>query len=105
MINAVLNEPRLGEFDRSSLRLIFYGGGPMPPAVLERALQTFDCDFTQGYGLTETLEATFLVCRSAMRSSAAGRRCGTALLHSESLDGDKSDLSANQKLIAARARG
>jgi long-chain acyl-CoA synthetase len=60
MINAVLNEPSLGEFDRSSLRLVFYGGGPMPPAVLERALREFRCDFTQGYGLTETLEATFL---------------------------------------------
>jgi acyl-CoA synthetase (AMP-forming)/AMP-acid ligase II len=61
MINAVLNEPRVSEFDVSSLRLIFYGGGPMPPAVLERALEAFHCDFTQGYGLTETLEATFLV--------------------------------------------
>ncbi len=29
--------------------------------MLERALQAFDCGFTQGYGLTETLEATFLV--------------------------------------------
>ncbi|MBT8446546.1 MAG: AMP-binding protein, partial [Gammaproteobacteria bacterium] len=47
--------------DLSSLRLIFYGGGPMPPAVLERAIAAFGCGFTQGYGLTETLEATFLV--------------------------------------------
>jgi long-chain acyl-CoA synthetase len=61
MINSVLNEPKLPEFDRSSLRLIFYGGGPMPRAVLERAIAEFRCGFTQGYGLTETLEATFLV--------------------------------------------
>lgn len=61
MINSLLNEPRFESFDRASLRLIFYGGGPMPPAVLQRALQRFDCGFTQGYGLTETLEATFLV--------------------------------------------
>ena len=61
MINAVLNEPHLADFDRSSLRLIFYGGGPMPRAVLERAIAVFRCGFTQGYGLTETLEATFLV--------------------------------------------
>lgn len=61
MINMVLNAPELGRHDLSSLRLIFYGGGPMPPAVLERAMRAFRCGYTQGYGLTETLEATFLV--------------------------------------------
>jgi len=61
MINTVLNYPHLGDFDLSSLRLIFYGGGPMPPAVLRRALSALPCGFTQGYGRTETLEATFLV--------------------------------------------
>jgi long-chain acyl-CoA synthetase len=61
MINSVLNDAELDRHDRSSLRLIFYGGGPMPPAVLERVMRAFRCGFTQGYGLTETLEATFLV--------------------------------------------
>jgi acyl-CoA synthetase (AMP-forming)/AMP-acid ligase II len=61
MINSVLNHSGLDRFDLSSLRLIFYGGGPMPPAVLRRALERLKCGFTQGYGLTETLEATFLV--------------------------------------------
>ncbi len=61
MLNAVLNAPEFGSADLSSLRLIFYGGGPMPPAVLRRALARLPCGFTQGYGLTETLEATFLV--------------------------------------------
>jgi acyl-CoA synthetase (AMP-forming)/AMP-acid ligase II len=61
MINAILNAPELNRHDASTLRLIFYGGGPMPPAVLERAMRAFRCAFTQGYGLTETLEATFLV--------------------------------------------
>ena len=61
MINALLNDPQFDAADRSSLRLIFYGGGPMPPAVMQRALRCFGCRFTQGYGLTETLEATFLV--------------------------------------------
>ena len=61
MINAVLNEPSFDQHDLSSLRLVFYGGGPMPPAVLDRAIDRLGCSFTQGYGLTETLEATFLV--------------------------------------------
>ena len=61
MINTVLNNPGFGNYDISSLRLIFYGGGPMPVSVLERAIDRLGCGFTQGYGLTETLEATFLV--------------------------------------------
>ena len=61
MINAVVNAPGLRRYDLSSLRLIFYGGGPMPVSVLERAIDRLGCGFTQGYGLTETLEATFLV--------------------------------------------
>ena len=60
MINAVLHDPRCAGADLTSLRLIFYGGGPMPASVLEQAMQTLRCSFTQGYGLTETLEATFL---------------------------------------------
>ena len=61
MINAVVNAPGLRDHDLSSLRLVFYGGGPMPVSVLERAIERLGCGFTQGYGLTETLEATFLV--------------------------------------------
>ncbi len=60
MINSVLHHPDCNSADLSTLRLIFYGGGPMPPAVLERAMGRLQCAFTQGYGLTETLEATFL---------------------------------------------
>src|SRR5688500_16662720 len=74
MINAVLNEPRLADFDRSSLRLIFYGGGPMPRAVLERAIAMFRCGFTQGYGLTETLEATFLVAGDHVADGTEAQR-------------------------------
>jgi len=74
MINAVLNEPRLADFDRSSLRLIFYGGGPMPRAVLERAIAMFHCGFTQGYGLTETLEATFLVAGDHVADGTEAQR-------------------------------
>ena len=61
MINSIVNHPGLAAYDLSSLRTIFYGGGPTPPAVLKRAMQTLRCGFTQSYGMTETLEATFLL--------------------------------------------
>jgi long-chain acyl-CoA synthetase len=74
MINAILNDPDSGDADLSSLRLIFYGGGPMPSAVLTRAIDRFRCGFTQGYGLTETLEATFLVSDDHVRDDDPKRR-------------------------------
>ncbi|MCP5092406.1 MAG: acyl--CoA ligase [Gammaproteobacteria bacterium] len=37
------------------LRAISYGGGKMPPSIIERAMNLFpDTDFTNAYGLTET---------------------------------------------------
>jgi len=62
MLNFLLNDPEFGDFDTTSLNKIFYGGGPMPLALLEKAISLLkNVRFTQGYGLTETLEATFLL--------------------------------------------
>jgi long-chain acyl-CoA synthetase len=63
MLRMVLDDPALSRHDLSSLRLVFYGGGPMPLPVLRRGIEEIGCGFTQGYGLTETIEATFLVAR------------------------------------------
>ncbi|WP_018991593.1 acyl-CoA synthetase [Aromatoleum toluclasticum] len=71
MINAIVNHPELAAGPLSTLRLVFYGGGPMPPAVLARALDRLRCGFTQGYGLTETLEATFLVAADHVPDGSA----------------------------------
>ncbi len=103
MINAIINAPSFGQADVSSLRLIFYGGGPMPPAVLERALDRLSCGFTQGYGLTETLEATFLVAKDhrpdgtddhRRRLKSAGREAVGAEIRIVGPHGD--DLASNE---------
>ncbi|GAC1657096.1 MAG: fatty acid--CoA ligase [Candidatus Dormibacteraceae bacterium] len=47
--------------DYSSLRNVLYGASPISQAVLRRSIDTFKCNFTQVYGLTETTGAiTFL---------------------------------------------
>ena len=74
MINAILGAPEFARHDLSSLRLIFYGGGPMPRAVLERAMCSLRCSFTQGYGLTETLEATFLTAADHVLDGTPAQR-------------------------------
>ncbi|HET9782257.1 MAG TPA: AMP-binding protein [Candidatus Dormibacteraeota bacterium] len=47
--------------DYSALKNIAYGASPITPELLKRAIATFQCRFTQVYGLTETTGAvTFL---------------------------------------------
>ena len=113
MINALLNDASFAGADRGSLRLIFYGGGPMPPAVLERTLRSFSCGFTQGYGLTETLEATFLVAADHVpdgtdvqrrRLASAGREAVGAEVRIVGDDGaDVAPLAIGEILVRSRS--
>jgi acyl-CoA synthetase (AMP-forming)/AMP-acid ligase II len=55
MINAVINDPRVREFDVSAWRLLAFGASPMPVDRLRVAMETFpDVTFMQLYGMTET---------------------------------------------------
>ncbi|WP_405488842.1 AMP-binding protein [Nocardia sp. NBC_00511] len=54
MILLTLSEPGVGAADFASLRKVVYGGSPIGPDLLGRALTTMDCEFAQIYGLTET---------------------------------------------------
>ena len=50
----VLQHPEVGSVDFSNLRQVLYGASPIAEEVLRQAQATFDCDFIQLYGLTET---------------------------------------------------
>jgi len=54
MLQMILAEPGFDSADVSSLRTIFYGGSPIAPPLLERAMKAFGSDFVQAYGMTET---------------------------------------------------
>jgi long-chain acyl-CoA synthetase len=103
MLNMVLNDQEFGSHDLSSLRLIFYGGSIMPVPVLRRAMETIGCSFTQGYGLTETIEATFLtmsdhvldgVAEQERRLASAGREAPNAEVRI--VDDDDRDLPTDE---------
>jgi long-chain acyl-CoA synthetase len=49
----LLDAPEAKQFDVSSLRVMSYGGSPMPEQVLRRCIARFGSVFCQGYGLTE----------------------------------------------------
>jgi long-chain acyl-CoA synthetase len=54
MIQQLLIFPKRGDETFPDLELIAYGASCIPQAVLQQAIAFFDCDFLQGYGLTET---------------------------------------------------
>lgn len=54
MIQVLLMEPGIGGADLSSLETVVYGGSPISPSLLERAMERFGCGFCQLYGMTET---------------------------------------------------
>lgn len=53
MLNLMVKEPSAATRDYS-LRVMLSGGAPIAPDVVHRILQTFDCDYVQTYGMTET---------------------------------------------------
>ncbi|MBI5257845.1 MAG: long-chain fatty acid--CoA ligase [Burkholderiales bacterium] len=53
-----LSNPRLGEYDLSSLRRIGGGGAAMPRALALEAERRFGLKYAEGYGMSETMAAT-----------------------------------------------
>ncbi|HEX7884555.1 MAG TPA: long-chain fatty acid--CoA ligase [Phenylobacterium sp.] len=60
MLNFMVQLDGSETYDLTSMRMIQYGGGPMPPRVLKDAIGLFGCQFKQVYGLTEAVPQTFL---------------------------------------------
>jgi acyl-CoA synthetase (AMP-forming)/AMP-acid ligase II len=54
MIMAVLALPDIEERDFSNLQQIYYGASPISESILRRAMDVFNADFVQMYGMTET---------------------------------------------------
>jgi fatty-acyl-CoA synthase len=54
MLNLMVNHPDAGKFDYNSLRVLLSGGAPIAPEVVRKIVDTFQCDYIQTYGMTET---------------------------------------------------
>lgn len=58
MIQALLTTvPNIRERDFSSLHQVSYGASPINPSLLSEAMEVFQCEFLQLYGMTETTGA------------------------------------------------
>src|SRR3546814_15340961 len=79
MISAVLDHPRLKEFDLSSLETIFYGASPITPTRLRQGIAQFGPIFFQFYGQAEAMTTVTVMRRdehdlsSDERLSSCGR--------------------------------
>jgi acyl-CoA synthetase (AMP-forming)/AMP-acid ligase II len=54
MLNLMVNEPEVKTYDCRSLRVLLSGGAPIAPEVVRKIIDTFECDYIQTYGMTET---------------------------------------------------
>src|SRR3989339_2259579 len=54
MLNMLVNDPGVKDHDYSRLRVLLSGGAPIAPEVVRRIVDTFQCDYIQTYGMTET---------------------------------------------------
>jgi len=60
VIAMLLEAPNIDAYDPAPLRLITYGGAPIEPSLLRKAIAKFACGFQQHYGMTEAGSACLL---------------------------------------------
>lgn len=73
MFAALVNHPRIGEFDLSSLKRCGSGGAPLPVDVLQRFKALTGVTPKEGYGLTETAPlATLQLTEGEPRAGSVG---------------------------------
>jgi fatty-acyl-CoA synthase len=60
MLVDFLSNPRLGEYDLSSLRVLGGGGAAMPAALARRLEEVIGLPYVEGYGLSETMAPTHI---------------------------------------------
>ncbi len=65
--------PDLDKRDFSALKQIMYGASPISTALLKQALEIFDCDFYQAYGMTETCGTIVTLSPEDHRQALAGK--------------------------------
>lgn len=54
MFTALVNHPRIGEYDLRSLKVCASGGAPLPVELIHQFKEQTGCQLTEGWGMTET---------------------------------------------------
>ena len=79
VIQMALQSPECATRDFSCLKRMLYGASPITVPVLRQALETFDCEMEQGYGLTETVGPVAMLRPDDHRNDEKLQSCGKAV--------------------------
>ncbi|MEP5762973.1 MAG: long-chain-fatty-acid--CoA ligase [Halieaceae bacterium] len=103
MIMAVLALPDIEKRDFSGLKQIYYGASPISEAILRRAMEVFEVDFVQMYGMTETSGTVVNLSPADHARALAGQpelllSCGRPSVGVEAkiMDADGKECAANE---------
>ncbi len=72
MLIDFLSNPRLAEYDLSSLRRIGGGGAAMPAAIAQKLLELTGLQYMEGYGLSETMAPSHTNPPQGLRQQCLG---------------------------------
>jgi len=98
MYAALVNHPRLGEYDISSLQRCGSGGAPLPVDVLQRFKTLTGLTVKEGYGLTETAPlATLQVNDGEPRAGTVGLPAPHTLIEVLSLEDGETVLPSGER--------
>lgn len=79
VIKMVLQSPECASTDFSCLKRMLYGASPIPVPVLRQAVDTFGCEFEQGYGLTESVGPVAMLRPDDHLDDRKMQSCGKAV--------------------------
>lgn len=74
MIQLMVAHPLARELPFDDLDLVVYGSAPIAAEVLGAAMEIFDCDFAQAYGMTEVAAVATMLSRDDHRRALARDR-------------------------------
>jgi len=86
VVLALINQPRLAEFDMTSLRFLMSGAAPLPAEVGRQAAEKLHCVVMQGYGMTESSPITNVNPLASPRDGTVGPAVADTLEKIVSLD-------------------
>tara|TARA_R100000687_G_scaffold82317_2_gene81500 strand:- start:7730 stop:9277 length:1548 start_codon:yes stop_codon:yes gene_type:complete len=100
MIHMLVNHPDVEQYDLSQLQTIFYGAAPITQKALELAMNKLsNCQFIQGYGMSETGLLSMLPAKyhtveglALNKLKSAGR--ATALIELKIVDANGQEVAA-----------
>ncbi len=96
LLGLVVDHPRFADYDLSGLRLVMFGGSPMPLGLLRRATSALSCAFVHAYGTTETSGAITLQQPEEVLTKAGSAGHVAAHIETRIVDANGLPLPAHQ---------